>query len=118
MQEPSGGAPNHAFAQMRHGGTPLDPKVRAEMEARFGESFADVRVHTDSEAQASAGALGAKAYTLGEDIVFGRERYEPHAGGGKRLIAHELAHVVQQRRGGAPPPLSVNAAHELAAAQT
>src|SRR4051812_24888601 len=86
-----GGASNHAIAQLHQGGAPLDPQVRAEMEARFGEDFAAVRVHDDPGAQASAAALGAKAYTMGNDIVFGADRYAPQGGSGKRLLAHELA---------------------------
>jgi hypothetical protein len=80
-----------------------DPEARAEMEPRFRHSFADVRVHADGEAAESARAVGAHAYAVGRDVVFGAGRYAPASAEGKRLIAHELAHVVQQR--GAWPAL-------------
>lgn len=72
------------------------------MESRFGNDFADVRVHTGDQAIASARAVGASAYTLGRDVVFGSGRYTPHTRSGRRLIAHELAHVVQQGQPGIP----------------
>ena len=66
-----------------------------------------MRIHADSEAAASAASLNARAYTLGSDLVFGRGQYDPGARSGNQLLAHELAHVVQQRRGGgAPAPLA------------
>ncbi|HEU4653439.1 MAG TPA: DUF4157 domain-containing protein [Steroidobacteraceae bacterium] len=94
---------------------PLDAHTRADMEARFGESFADVRVRNDEQAHRSAASLDAKAYTIGNEITFSAGRYAPHAREGKRLLAHELAHVVQQRRGGAAPPFASDAPHEAAA---
>lgn len=108
-------AGNRAVTQRLRGGVPLEPRLRAEMEARFGESFADVRVHNDTAAHASAAAFEAKAYTVGADVVFSAERYAPYSADGKRLLAHELAHVVQQRRGGAAPTLSPAASHEAGA---
>ena len=66
------------------------------MEARFGWDFARVRVHADGESVKSAGALNATAYTWGRDIVFGEAQYAPGTLAGRRLLAHELAHVVQQ----------------------
>lgn len=101
----------------RDAGVPLEPALRADMEARFGENFADVRVHDDAHAHRSAAALQASAYTVGGHVVFSRDRFAPQAAPGRRLLAHELAHVVQQRRGGAAPPLSPHAAHEAAAEQ-
>ena len=77
----------------------LDEPTRAVMESRFGEDFTDVRVHTGDAASAVAQAVQARAYTVGEDIVFGDREYAPQTVEGERLIAHELAHVVQQRRG-------------------
>jgi hypothetical protein len=71
------------------------------MESAFDTDFGDVRVHTSPRAGAAAEALGARAFTVGSDIVFARGRYRPGAPVGERLIAHELAHVVQQRRAGA-----------------
>jgi hypothetical protein len=67
------------------------------MDARFGHNFGDVRVHTDAQAADSARSVGALAYTVGSDVVFGAGQYTPERGSGQRLIAHELAHVVQQR---------------------
>lgn len=78
------------------GGRPLDATARSFMEPRFGLSFSSVQVHTTREAAASARALGAQAYTVGEQIVFGEGHYQPDTLGGKHLLAHELAHVVQQ----------------------
>lgn len=86
--------------RMGTGGTPLDAGVREDMEARFAEPFQDVRVHSDRAAAHEAAALGAKAYTQGRDVFFGAGRYEPHTREGRHLLAHELAHVVQQARGG------------------
>ena len=74
----------------------LDPATRAAMEPRFGHDFSRVRIHTGGQADASARALDANAYTVGRDIVFGRDRYSPHSPEGRRLLAHELTHVVQQ----------------------
>ncbi len=76
---------------------PLDAATRGSMEQRFHHGFGDVRVHTDSAAQASAAAEGALAYTAGRDVVFGAGQYRPHTLAGRWLIAHELAHVIQQR---------------------
>jgi|GEM_PF-7042190 len=74
----------------------LDPATRAAMEPRFGHDFSRVRIHTGGQADASARALDANAYTVGRHIVFGRGRYSPHSTEGRRLLAHELTHVVQQ----------------------
>jgi hypothetical protein len=80
-------------------GRPLDAETRATMESRFGRSFADVRVHTDSHAAASAHDISAAAYTAGTHIVFGSGRFSPGTLPGRRLLAHELAHVAQQTSG-------------------
>src|SRR4051812_47628076 len=68
----AGGASNHALSHL-WGGASLDPRVRAEMETRFGESFADVRVHNDPDAHRIAAELNARAYTVGNEIAFGAE---------------------------------------------
>jgi len=81
-------------------GRALEPSMRDFFEPRFGRDFSGVRVHADPRAAASARALGARAYTFGADIVFGPGRYQPGTEPGRRLLAHELAHVRQQ--GGAP----------------
>jgi hypothetical protein len=78
-------------------GQPLDTPTRAFMEPRFGHDFGSVRVHADSRAAASASSIDALAYTAGDDVVFGAGQYAPQTPGGRKLIAHELAHVVQQR---------------------
>jgi hypothetical protein len=83
-------------------GRPLDAEARAFMEPRFGHDFSDVRVHTDSRAAESAKGLHARAYTLGNQIVFGAEEYAPEQPEGRRLLAHELTHIVQQRQAAAP----------------
>ena len=84
-------------------GRPLDDETRMSMESRFGRSFADVRVHTDTHAAESARDISAAAYTSGTHIVFGAGRFAPQTPAGRRLLAHELAHVVQQRSGTALP---------------
>jgi hypothetical protein len=96
-------APPVVHEVLRSPGAPLDAAVRGRMEPRFGHSFADVRVHADGRAAESARAVGAHAYAAGTHVVFGAGRYAPGSAEGERLIAHELAHVVQQR--GAPPSL-------------
>jgi Domain of unknown function (DUF4157) len=78
----------------------LDPGVRSEMESAFGESFDDVRIHTDGQAEEVNDELGARAFTRGRDVYFGRNEYQPSTREGRELLAHELTHVVQQ--GGSP----------------
>lgn len=88
-------------------GRPLDPDVRADMEGRLGHDFTDVRIHTDQEAQDSARSVNARAYTVGHDIAFQRDAYQPSSEDGRRTLAHELTHVIQQRAGavdGTPAP--------------
>jgi hypothetical protein len=81
------------------GGQPLDTDTRGDMETRLGADFSSVRVHTDSAAHASAKEIGAHAYTVGNNIVFQRESYDPSSHQGRTTLAHELTHVVQQRNG-------------------
>lgn len=81
------------------GGTPLPTDVRAEMQGRLGQDFSDVRVHNDSRAHESAQAVNAHAYTVGSNVVFQRDKYDPASAEGKTMLAHELTHVVQQRSG-------------------
>jgi hypothetical protein len=82
--------------QRKGGGRPLEPEVRTFMESRFGEDLSGVRVHTDTHAAETAEWLNAVAYTVGRDIFFGAGKYNPQSTEGKRLLAHELTHVVQQ----------------------
>ena len=77
-------------------GRPLDDAARKFFSARFGHDFSQVRVHADAAAAQSARSLNALAYTVGRDIVFDAGRYDPNSVAGRRLLAHELAHVVQQ----------------------
>lgn len=89
-------------------GQALPEGARAEMGSAFGADFADVRVHTDAEADRIAGRLDARAFTIGRDIAFGAGEYHPGTPMGDALLAHELAHVVQQRSagpGGAAMPM-------------
>jgi hypothetical protein len=81
---------------LRSPGQPLDAATRAFFEPRFGYDFSQVRVHTDAKAAESARAVNALAYTVGRDVVFGAGRYAPGTTIGRRLLTHELAHVVQQ----------------------
>jgi hypothetical protein len=81
------------------GGTPLEPGLRADMEGRFGHDFGDVRIHNDAAAHHSAKSVNAQAFTVGSDIVFQRDNYDPGSAAGKHMLAHELTHVVQQRSG-------------------
>ena len=77
-------------------GRPLDPPVRSFMERRFGCDFSHVQIHTGSRAAESAQAINALAYTVGRDVVFQKGAYRPESDAGRRLIAHELTHVIQQ----------------------
>jgi Domain of unknown function (DUF4157) len=78
-------------------GRPLDAGTRGFMEPRFGHDFSHVRVHDDARAAESARAVDAHAYTVGDDIVFNTGRYDSGSGPGRQLLAHELAHTIQQR---------------------
>ncbi len=92
-------APPAVHEVLRSPGRPLDPATRAFMEPRFGVDFAAVRVHTDARAQRLAATLSADAFTAGSDIFFGAGKWDPGSAPGRRLIAHELVHTVQQSRG-------------------
>ncbi|HEY8699135.1 MAG TPA: DUF4157 domain-containing protein [Rhizomicrobium sp.] len=93
-------------------GRPLEPKARAFFESRFGCDFSDVRVHTDRRAADAARSIGARAFTSGRRIAFAHGEYAPDMESGRRLVTHELAHVLQQqtsdrgpiRRQTPPPP--------------
>jgi len=82
-------------------GRPLDAPTRTYFEPRFGRDLSDVRVHTGTKADEAAAAIGARAFTTERSITFGSGEYAPHTIAGRGLLAHELAHVVQQLR--APP---------------
>jgi Domain of unknown function (DUF4157) len=112
--------PRSVCETIRSSSQPLDSGTRSFMEPRFGYDFSAVRVHTEPEAAQSAKRMGALAYTLGSDLVFGPEQHAPETRSGQRLIAHELAHVAQQNAGAAKtatpiPMASVSAAQETEA---
>lgn len=79
-------------------GQPLDAETRAFFEPRFGHDFSSVRVHTDAKAAESARAVNARAYAMGQDMVFAKQQFAPGVVQGDQLIAHELTHVVQQSK--------------------
>ncbi len=100
----SGGTGSTAPASVNHvlasSGRPLESALRQDMEQRFGRDFSRVRVHSSIAAEQSAREVNANAYTVGHNIVFGAGRFTPRTYEGRRLIAHELTHVVQQRSAG------------------
>jgi hypothetical protein len=81
---------------LRGGGSALPAETRAFFEQRFGMDFSNVRVHTGSRAEEAAESIGAKAFTVGNDIAFGSGQYSPSSPEGRNLLAHELTHTVQQ----------------------
>ncbi|MDH3446252.1 MAG: DUF4157 domain-containing protein, partial [Deltaproteobacteria bacterium] len=85
--------------ELRSPGQPLDSDTRAFFEPRFGHDLSNVRVHTDMRAAESAQLVNALAYTTGWKVVFGAGQYAPGTMAGRKLIAHELTHVLQQRQG-------------------
>lgn len=97
-QDP-GAAPSIVHDVLRSPGQPLDSQTRSFMEPRFGQDFSGVRIHTDTKAAESAKAVNAAAYAVGSNVVFGAGRYVPGTAEGRRLMAHELTHVVQQGSG-------------------
>lgn len=103
---------SHLGHVLRSPSQPLDGAVRQEMEPRFGRDLSGVRVHTDERAAESARAVGAAAYTVGNDVVFGRGRYNPQSAAGRELIAHELTHVVQQDGRSSPDQVELGPASD------
>jgi hypothetical protein len=101
-------APPIVHDVLRSPGHPLDASTRAFLEPRFGHDFSNVQVHTDANAAASARSVGARAYTAGAHVVFGSGEYAPWTESGRKLLGHELAHVVQQSQ--APAPAAVQRA--------
>jgi hypothetical protein len=93
--------------QARPGGHPLGEPVRGRMEAAFGANFAQVRTHTDARAAALAASLRAQAFTSGHDVFFAAGRYNPNSHSGRRLLAHELTHALQQGAAPAAPAVAV-----------
>jgi Domain of unknown function (DUF4157) len=97
-----------AIALSRSGGRALDQAVSRRLEHRYAESLPDVRVHTGEAASELARAVSARAFTVGSDIFFAPGEYRPGSRDGDALIAHEVAHVLQQRGGPASGPLAVS----------
>jgi hypothetical protein len=85
----------------RSSGRPLAPDVRGEMEAAFGTDLTGVHIHTGAAADQLSRDLGARAFTTGQDVFFGAGEYRPHEHAGRRVLAHELTHTIQQRGHGA-----------------
>ena len=94
----TGAAPPSVDRALASPGRPLEPALRQDMEQRFGHDFGAVRVHADARAAELARAVNALAYTAGSDIVFDTGQYAPSTTEGRRLLAHELAHTIQQGR--------------------
>lgn len=90
-------APPIVHDVLNSSGQPLDTATRAFFESRFDHDFSRVRIHTDEQAAQSARSVQAAAYTVGQHVVFGLSQYAPHDPKGRHLLAHELAHTIQQR---------------------
>jgi Domain of unknown function (DUF4157) len=99
LQAVAGEAPEMIHQLLRSPGQPLDAATRGYFEPRFGHDFSRVRIHSDASAAASAHSVDARAYTYGSDIVFAAGAFSPGTSAGRRLLAHELAHAVQQGGG-------------------
>jgi hypothetical protein len=97
-----------AIAAAGTGGNRLHAGVAEEVSGAYGQRLADVRVHHDEHAAALSRAVSARAFTVGSDIFFGSGEYRPDTAGGRELLAHELAHVVQQRGAPSTGPLMVS----------
>ena len=94
---------------LKGGGRPLPRSAQSFFEPRFGADFSQVRIHTDTRAAETAKSINAKAFTVGRDIAFGGNQYAPESHGGRRLLAHELTHVVQQDQGRVQPKIQRSA---------
>ncbi|QCW01740.1 DUF4157 domain-containing protein [Natrinema pallidum] len=92
--------PEQVLAVIGSGGMPLDLSLRRPLEERMDADFSTVRIHTGGKAAEAAEAIDARAFTCGTDIVFNAGEYDPESPEGQHLLAHELAHVTQQRSGG------------------
>jgi hypothetical protein len=99
----AGKALGHIDQVLRSPGQRLDDATRGYFEPRFGQDFSSVRVHSDARSAESAQAVRASAYTVGQNIVFGAGAYDPGSASGRRLLAHELVHTLQQRHLTEPP---------------
>ncbi|TFH47379.1 MAG: DUF4157 domain-containing protein [ANME-2 cluster archaeon] len=99
-------APSSVDRVLASSGNPLGPALQQDMEQRFGHDFSRVRLHSDGAAEQSAQEVNASAYTVGRDIVFGAGQLTPGTHAGRKLLAHELTHVIQQ--GGVNTTLSMH----------
>jgi hypothetical protein len=108
-------APCDVRSVLTEPGHPLDTAALTDFQTSFGHDFSSVRVHTDQRSAASAASLSARAYTIGRHVVFGRGEYAPETTTGRHLLGHELAHVVQQSRGGPAVAGAANPILEAAA---
>ncbi len=95
-QGDSTAATDSVYETIKAPGQPLPTEIRAFFEPRIGRNMSHVRIHTSEKAQQSARELNALAYTIGSHVVFNAGEYKPYSSGGRRLLAHELIHVVQQ----------------------
>jgi hypothetical protein len=108
QRKPVGNTPAPAYAPsivheaLRTDGQPLDPSLRDPFSSHFHHDFTRIRVHTNQRAEQSAAAVQARAYTVGQDIVFGRGEYQPQTHSGRQLLAHELTHTIQQQHVATP----------------
>jgi hypothetical protein len=100
--EPRNDVTNDIGNVLSSDGSSLDDDTKAIMESRFGYGFTNVRVHKDTKAAESAQQADALAYSVGQDIIFGTGQYAPRTKEGQRLLAHELAHVLQHQKDGQP----------------
>lgn len=98
----TGDAPPIVHNVLSSPGRPLEPQARVFTEQRFGYDLGHVRIHTYTKAAESAEAINARAYTVGSDIFFGKDQYQPGTTVGKKLLAHEVTHVIQQTASGTP----------------
>jgi hypothetical protein len=104
------GAPSVVRDVLQSPGQPMDPATRAFVEPRFGHDFGRIRVHSDDKAAASARSVNALAFASGRHLVFGAGQYAPDTGPGRRLLAHELIHSLQQGMGAQSPAPSIDGA--------
>jgi hypothetical protein len=88
---------------LRSGGQPLNSSVQESMESHFGADFSSIRIYTGPQAASSARSIDSLAYTVGRDVIFGNGQYSPETTAGRRLLAHELTHVIQQGEAGRAP---------------
>jgi hypothetical protein len=114
---PTHEAPSIVHDVLRSPGQPLDATTQSFMEPRFGHNFSNVRIHADAQAAESARSVNALAYTVGQDVVFASNQYQPDTRAGQQLLAHELTHVVQQSSANGidqpPDALTINPSNDV-----